>query len=54
MGQFAVTERAAARIAEIIAAEGNAQALRVSVLAGAAAGFSIASSWTRMFSRTTW
>src|SRR6185312_6609779 len=34
MGQFAVTERAAARIAEILAAEGDAQALRVSVLAG--------------------
>ena len=39
MGQFAVTERAAARIAEISAAEGNALALRVSVLAGGCSGF---------------
>jgi iron-sulfur cluster assembly accessory protein len=39
MGQFAVTERAAARIAEIAAAEGNQLALRVSVLAGGCSGF---------------
>ena len=39
MGQFAVTERAAARIAEIAAAEGNDLALRVSVLAGGCSGF---------------
>jgi iron-sulfur cluster insertion protein len=39
MDQFAVTERAAARIAEIAAAEGNALALRVSVLAGGCSGF---------------
>jgi iron-sulfur cluster insertion protein len=39
MGQFAVTERAAARIAEISAAEGNHLALRVSVLAGGCSGF---------------
>jgi iron-sulfur cluster insertion protein len=39
MGQFAVTERAAARIAEIAAAEGNHLALRVSVLAGGCSGF---------------
>ena len=39
MGQFAVTDRAAARIAEIAAAEGNALALRVSVLAGGCSGF---------------
>ena len=39
MGQFAVTERAAARIAEIAAAEGNNLALRVSVLAGGCSGF---------------
>ena len=39
MGQFAVTERAAARIAEIAAAEGNHMALRVSVLAGGCSGF---------------
>ena len=49
MGQFAVTERAAARIAEIAAHQGKAGAgaLRVAVLAGGAAGFSTASSWTR-------
>jgi iron-sulfur cluster insertion protein len=39
MGQFAVTDRAAARIAEIAAAEGNHPALRVSVLAGGCSGF---------------
>jgi iron-sulfur cluster insertion protein len=41
MGQFDVTERAAARIAEIAAAEGesSAPALRVSVLAGGCSGF---------------
>jgi iron-sulfur cluster insertion protein len=39
MGQFAVTERAATRIAEIAAAEGNNLALRVSVLAGGCSGF---------------
>jgi iron-sulfur cluster assembly accessory protein len=39
MGQFAVTERAATRIAEIAAAEGNDLALRVSVLAGGCSGF---------------
>jgi iron-sulfur cluster assembly accessory protein len=43
MEQFALTERAAARIAEIIAAEGRAgdaaPALRVAVLAGGCSGF---------------
>src|SRR5580658_804235 len=39
MVQFDVTERAAARIAEIAAAEGNHLALRVSVLAGGCSGF---------------
>lgn len=39
MGQFAVTERAATRIAEIAAADGNQLALRVSVLAGGCSGF---------------
>ena len=39
MGQFAVTERAAARIAEIAAAEGQGLALRVAVLAGGCSGF---------------
>lgn len=39
MGQFAVTERAATRIAEIAAADGNNLALRVSVLAGGCSGF---------------
>ena len=39
MGQFAVTDRAAARIAEIATAEGNNLALRVSVLAGGCSGF---------------
>jgi iron-sulfur cluster insertion protein len=39
MGQFAVTDRAATRIAEIAAAEGNHPALRVSVLAGGCSGF---------------
>ena len=39
MGQFAVTDRAATRIAEIAAAEGNHLALRVSVLAGGCSGF---------------
>ena len=38
MEQFAVTHRAAARIAEIAAAEGKA-ALRVAVLAGGCSGF---------------
>lgn len=39
MEQFAVTERAAARIAEIIAGQPGPQALRVSVLAGGCSGF---------------
>jgi len=39
MEQFAVTERAASRIAEIIAAEGRSAALRVAVLAGGCSGF---------------
>jgi iron-sulfur cluster assembly accessory protein len=39
MDQFAVTERAAARIAEIVAAEGRDAALRVAVLAGGCSGF---------------
>jgi iron-sulfur cluster assembly accessory protein len=38
MQQFAVTDRAAARIAEIATAEGRA-ALRVAVLAGGCSGF---------------
>lgn len=40
MEQFAVTERAASRIAEIVAADGrDAAALRVAVLAGGCSGF---------------
>jgi iron-sulfur cluster assembly accessory protein len=39
MEQFALTERAAARIAEIVAAEGRTAALRVAVLAGGCSGF---------------
>ncbi|HUB49992.1 MAG TPA: iron-sulfur cluster insertion protein ErpA [Acetobacteraceae bacterium] len=39
MEQFAVSERAAARIAEIVAAEGRSAALRVAVLAGGCSGF---------------
>ncbi len=36
---FGLTDRAAARIAEIIAAEGRMSALRVAVLAGGCSGF---------------
>lgn len=39
MEQFALTERAAARIADIVAAEGREAALRVAVLAGGCSGF---------------
>ena len=39
MEQFGVTERAAARIAEIVAADGRDAALRVAVLAGGCSGF---------------
>lgn len=39
MSQFAVTDRAAARISEIVAAEGRDAALRVAVLAGGCSGF---------------
>ena len=39
MEQFAVTDRAASRIAEIVAAEGSGAALRVAVLAGGCSGF---------------
>ena len=39
MEQFGLTERAAARIAEIVAAEGREAALRVAVLAGGCSGF---------------
>lgn len=39
MEQFAVTDRAATRIAEIVAAEGKQAALRVAVLAGGCSGF---------------
>ena len=40
MEQFALTERAAARIAEIVSAEGREEAaLRVAVLAGGCSGF---------------
>lgn len=39
MEQFAVTDRAAARIAEIVASQADAGALRVSVLAGGCSGF---------------
>ena len=39
MEQFAVTDRAAARIAEIVASEGKPAALRVAVLAGGCSGF---------------
>ena len=39
MEQFAVSERAAARIAEIAAAEEPPKALRVAVLAGGCSGF---------------
>jgi iron-sulfur cluster insertion protein len=36
---FALTDRAAQRIAEIVAAEGRSSALRVAVLAGGCSGF---------------
>ena len=39
MEQFGLTERAAARIAEIVAADGRQAALRVAVLAGGCSGF---------------
>jgi iron-sulfur cluster insertion protein len=39
MEQFAVTDRAASRIAEIVAADGRDAALRVAVLAGGCSGF---------------
>jgi len=39
MEQFAVSERAAARIAEIVSADGGNAALRVAVLAGGCSGF---------------
>lgn len=39
MQQFDVTDRAASRIAEIVAAEGRDAALRVAVLAGGCSGF---------------
>ena len=39
MEQFALTERAAARIAEIVAADRREAALRVAVLAGGCSGF---------------
>jgi len=39
MSDFAVTDRAAARIAEIAAASGRPAALRVEVLAGGCSGF---------------
>lgn len=39
MDQFAVTDRAASRIVEIVAAEGRNAALRVAVLAGGCSGF---------------
>jgi iron-sulfur cluster assembly accessory protein len=39
MEQFAITERAASRITEIVAAEGSDAALRVAVLAGGCSGF---------------
>jgi len=39
MQQFALSERAAARIAEILAADGREGALRVAVLAGGCSGF---------------
>jgi iron-sulfur cluster insertion protein len=39
MDQFGLTERAAARIAEIVTAQGAPAALRVAVLAGGCSGF---------------
>jgi len=39
MQQFALSDRAAARIAEIVATEGTDAALRVAVLAGGCSGF---------------
>ena len=39
MEQFDLTDRAASRIAEIVAAEGRDAALRVAVLAGGCSGF---------------
>ena len=39
MREFALTDRAAQRIAEIVAAEGRPAALRVAVLAGGCSGF---------------
>ena len=57
MEQFAVTDRAAARIAEIVAETNQATetALRVAVPVGwGAAVSSTASSWIGRPSRTTW
>jgi iron-sulfur cluster assembly accessory protein len=39
LGRFGLTDRAAARIAEIVAASGGPDALRVAVLAGGCSGF---------------
>jgi iron-sulfur cluster insertion protein len=39
MEQFAVSDRAAARIVEIVASQGGTAALRVAVLAGGCSGF---------------
>jgi len=39
MEQFAVSDRAASRITEIVTADGRAAALRVAVLAGGCSGF---------------
>ena len=39
MEHFAVTDRAAARIAEIVSSDGKQAALRVAVLAGGCSGF---------------
>ena len=54
MEQFALTERAAARIAEIVAAEGREAALRVAVLAGGAPDSNTASNSTMRRRRMTW
>ena len=39
LGRFGLTDRAATRIAEIVAASGGPDALRVAVLAGGCSGF---------------
>ena len=54
MEQFALTERAAARIAEIVSAEGKPAGLRVAVLAGGCSGLQYRFELDERSSRMTW